>query len=648
MKLLIVLLCIVTSALADPLQTRPPWEVELVAAAPDIVHPSVVCTAPDGRIFVAEDPMDIREDTPPDALKGRIICFHPDGKRTVFAEGLHAVFGMQYLEGNLYVLHNPRLTVFRDATGVGHDILTHTLAEPWALGWNDHIPANFKLGMDGWFYLAVGDKGLHGCTGSDGRKVDLNGGGIVRFRPDGSGLEIFASGVRNILDVALDAEDEFFTYDNTDEHHWMGRLTHMVEAGFYGYPHDFIPRRPYTLWMMHDFGAGAACGTLANTDDALPPAFAGNLFLSDFGKRQVTRVRVEREGATFRMAQAEELFLNPPDDFRPVGLCWSADGRSILICDWQHRDGKENVSVGRLWKLTWRGDSNAAPRPAWWIPLAMGQTAEVKSADLIAALVHPARSVRLSAQRALAALGDNETHAGLIQLLNDNTKPAVARMHALWSLDMLDEAAGSRASVLALAEGNDAALASQALRQLSQRRVTAAAPVAMRALASNSPAVRLQAATLLGRLANESASEPLLAVLDGELDGVVRYALHTALRRIAEARPVVVNQIAAGLSSSSARLREGCELALREFYSERLVSLLGVLSTSEDAVTAEAALRLLAPLSLRAPNRPFQWWAYHPASTPAPPRTERWAGSDRVLSAIRDVVGDPRPALREK
>jgi glucose/arabinose dehydrogenase len=248
------------SAAAGVPATAAGWSIELVAQAPDVSHPSVVCAAPDGRVFVAEDPMDIREDVAPHARAGRIWCLHPDGQRTLFADDLHAVFGLQYLEGQVYVLHNPQLTVFRDEAGVGRDrrdLLTHTLSEPWGMGWNDHIPANFKLGMDGWFYLAVGDKGLEGCTGTDGRQVTLPGGGIVRFRPDGSGLEIFATGVRNILDVAMNSEEEFFTYDNTDEHQWMGRLTHMVEAGNYGYPHDFIPRRPYTLWMMHDFGAGA-------------------------------------------------------------------------------------------------------------------------------------------------------------------------------------------------------------------------------------------------------------------------------------------------------------------------------------------------------------------------------------------------------
>ena len=644
--------CPFTSA-AEP-TPRAGWKVELVAQAPDIVHPSVVTTAPDGRVFVAEDPMDIRIDTPADSTNGRIWCLHPDGRRTLFADKLHAVYGMQYLEGSLYVLHNPSLTVFRDDEGVGkepRDILTHTLPEPWVGGWNDHIPANFKLGMDGYFYLAVGDKGLDGCTGTDGRKLSLRQGGVVRFRPDGSGLEIFSTGVRNIMDVAINAEDEMFTYDNTDEKQWMGRLTHMVEAGFYGYPQDFIPRRPYTLWMMHDFGAGAACGTLCNTDDALPPEMAGHLFLADFGKRQVTRVKVERDGAGYRMAGSEELFPNPPEDFRPVGIGWSADGRSIFICDWQHRDDKANVSVGRLWKLTWTGESKATARPLWWSALASGEKKNVPVAELLTALDHPARSVRLTAQRALAARAsehDGQSIAvSLEDFLKDHAHAKPARIHALWARDAIDEAARSRALVLDLAGGKEPALAAQALRQLNQRRVAAAASVATGALRHEAAIVRLQAATLLGRVAAEETAAPLLAALAEEQDGVVRYALFTALRRVAEAQPGVVVMLSDGLAAPSQQAREGCEFALHDFYAEPLVARLALLVAAPDSPAAGAALRLLGPLARKARARGSEYWGIHPADAPPPARTEDWAGTGAVLAALRSALNQPAATLRE-
>ncbi len=106
--LLVLALTSLNAWAADIPRTLPNWRLELVAAAPAVKHPSVVCAAPDGRVFVAEDPMDITAAA--DATFGRILCLHPDGHWTVFATNLHAVFGLQYLEGKLYVLHNPKFS----------------------------------------------------------------------------------------------------------------------------------------------------------------------------------------------------------------------------------------------------------------------------------------------------------------------------------------------------------------------------------------------------------------------------------------------------------------------------------------------------------------------------------------------------------
>jgi hypothetical protein len=354
---------------------------------------------------------------------------------------------MQYLEGRLYVLHNPKFSVFEDHDGVGTnrvELIESTNPNPWALDWNDHVPANFRLAMDGFFYIAVGDKGIYGAVGRDGKRIDLHGGGILRMRPDGTELEVFCTGVRNILDVAINAEDDIFTYDNTDEMRWMGRLTHMVEGGFYGYPYDFIPRRPYTLWMMADYGGGAATGTLCYNEDALPLGYHGNLWLADFGKRQILRVHVQRDGATYRAVSREDVFSKVPDDFYPVGIAWGADAKSIYICDWQHRDTKENVVAGRLWKMTFRGLSEPQARPHWYLPLAMGRSTNVSIDQLITGLSHKSHAVRLTAQRALARHG-NEATPKLREMLSLPRISVQAKCHAVWALDGVPEEIGNLA-----------------------------------------------------------------------------------------------------------------------------------------------------------------------------------------------------------
>jgi putative membrane-bound dehydrogenase-like protein len=629
------------------------WRLELISEAPVIRHPSVVCSAPDGRIFVAEDPMDIR--VPADATHGRILCFRPNGEHTVFATNLYAVFGMQYLEGKLYALHNPKFSVFTDADGKAidrFDLIESTHPKPWALDWNDHVPANFKLAMDGYFYVAVGDKGIYGAVGRDGQRVDLHGGGILRLHPDGTGLEVYCTGVRNILDVALNAEDEIFTYDNTDEHDWMGRLTHMVEAGFYGYPFDFVPRRPYTLWMMADFGAGAATGTFAYTEDALPAEYQNNLFLADFGKRQILRVRIEREGATYRVVKKEDMFRDPPEDFRPVGIALSADGASIYICDWAHRDTKEDVQVGRLWKMTYTGENHATAKPSWYVPLASGRKVDgangsVSVAELIGGLSHGSKNVRLAAQRELVRRlrqSDAATILSGLRTVATNAAAApYARWHALWALD----AAEDPSALITSAGDPDPTVRRQALRILATSGSSAAQSTLQKGLADSSAPVRFAAATGLGSCGSSPDVALLLAKLD-EPDPFSAYAIFTALNRIGRKHPFAWASIVDRLDDGNERVRERVGFALRNTYDTNLVSALErmVRDTSRAPVAREAALRALIDLHHQPAPWKGEWWAYHPALQAPPKKNTSWSGTKLITELLRQILSDRATSMR--
>ena len=114
------------------------------------------------------------------------------------------------------------------------------------------------------------------------------------------------------------------------------------------------------------------------------------------------------------------------------------------MCDWQHRDTKENVDAGRLWRVTWTGAGAAPSRPAWWQPIAVGEKSEASLASLLDGLAHPAMSVRMTAQRALAARSDDATRVALRTILTSEKAAPAARMHALWALDASDAGVSAR------------------------------------------------------------------------------------------------------------------------------------------------------------------------------------------------------------
>jgi putative membrane-bound dehydrogenase-like protein len=644
--------------LLTPLPTpAPDWKVESLAQPPQLIHPSVVCAAPDGRIFVAQDPIDMGQ--PSDATADSILVIHLDGKITKFAEGLHAVFGLYYLDGKLYVHHTPNFTVFTDRDSVGTErtelFTTNPNPNLAGKGFNDHIPSNLRLGMDGWFYMSTGDKGIFGATGADGSHAEIQGGGLIRFRPDGTHLEVYATGTRNHLDFAINSEDEIFTYDNTDDGNgWWTRVTHMVDGGFYGYPFDYKPQRPYTLWMMADYGGGSPTGAIAYNEDALPAEYRGNLFLCEWGRKQLLRLRVSRDGATYKIDErvqtdGRDFLTEGTKPFRPVGIALAPDGLSFYIADWNYGGWKSKTIAGRLLKVTYTGPSLAAPKPAWWVPAASGRPFTATTAELVAALGHPAQNVRLVAQRRLAERGAAVVPA-LKTLLADTTAPAHARWHAIWTLDAIDAGASARTEILQLAaEEPDVTVRAQAIRQLGTRRVATAVPALIAALTAPEALIRFRAATALGRIGQPAAVAALSSAL-GEKDLFARYAAFTALRKIGTAVPAAWSAIAAGLGSGNPAIREGTRFALREIYAEQNVNALAdfVATPTADPEARAAALTFLADLHRKPLPWDGKWWGTQPVLREAPaPHTQNWAGTPRVLAAITAGLGDaPLPVRR--
>ncbi len=85
------------------------------------------------------------------------------------------------------------------------------------------------MGLDGYLYVAVGDFGFMQAEGTDGRRLQLRGGGVVRLKPDGSDLQLYSIGTRNILEVAISPTLELFARDNTnDGGGWNVRFHHFT------------------------------------------------------------------------------------------------------------------------------------------------------------------------------------------------------------------------------------------------------------------------------------------------------------------------------------------------------------------------------------------------------------------------------------
>jgi putative heme-binding domain-containing protein len=657
--LLLLFVCAALAGEAEPPMIRcaPGWRAEIVAQAPAISAPSVVCCSPDGRIFVGQDLMDMG--SPTDKPGDRILCIYPDGKITVFATNLYAVFGLLYMDGKVYVHHSPKFSVFDDDNGVGvnrKDLIARDNPHPWLPSFNDHIPSGFRLAMDGYFYISTGDKGIYGAMGKDGRQIEMRGG-IYRMRPDGTGLEVYCTGTRNHLDIAVNSEDEMFTYDNTDDGAgWWTRLTHMVDGGYYGYPYDYKPRQPYTLWMMTDWDGqtGAPTGACCYDEDALPPDYQGNLFLCDWSDAAVLRVKVNRKGGTYEMesrVQDQNLDFVTRGGFdirfRPVGICVTPDGMGFYLTDWGLPGWKNGQVLGRLFKVTYAGKSLAAPKPDWYIPAATGQKFEASTVELIQALSHPAESVRLVAQRRLAERG-REGEEQLASLLADQAAASHARWSAIWTLDAIDGGQEEHKAILSALQDKDATVHAQAAREQGTRQAKDAAGPLIAMLDSTNDMLCFRAATALGRIGDRAAVEPLKEAL-AQMDLFARYAAFKALNRIGLADAAAWPQIVDGFANLKPEIREGVLFATRETYDPDLVKALAAFLSRQNIPTESRTnvLNLLSSLYQKPPPWNGEWWNAMPVNGPPPAKSLDWEGTPVVAAAMCEALPDGQPAVRQ-
>src|SRR5215831_735080 len=298
-----------------PLKVPPGFKATLFACDPLIEYPSVIAAGPrPGSLFVAVDYMtglgtdivrrsEIRliEDTDGDGYAD---------KSTVYAKGFNSIQGLAYHDGTVYVMHAPFLTALRDTKGKGEaderkDLLTGLGLTPEENPVRLHCANGVVVGHDGWLYLALGD---HGCDVKrpEGDRLVLESGGILRCRPDGHDLHVFATGLRNIYDIALDEELNVFVRDNeNDGGDYLIRVDHSFFGADHGYPYLYYERPAEALPSLAILGRGSSAGGLCYLETGFPPEYRGDLFFCEWG-RSVVRCRPARSGSGFApLAQVE-------------------------------------------------------------------------------------------------------------------------------------------------------------------------------------------------------------------------------------------------------------------------------------------------------------------------------------------------------
>lgn len=413
-----------------PLKVPAGFKATLFACDPLIEYLSVIAMGPrPGTVFVAHDYMtglgieivrrdEIRvvEDTDGDGYAD---------KSTVFAKGFNSIQGLAFDNGAVYVMHAPHLTVLRDLDGDGvaderRDLLSGIGLPPEENPQRLHCANGVVPAHDGWLYLAIGD---HGCDVSrpEGDRLVLHGGGILRCRPDGRDLHVFASGLRNIYDVALDDELNVFVRDNeNDGGSYKIRVCHSFFGADHGYPYKYLEHPAEALPPLADLGLGSSAGGVCYLEQGFPEEYRGNLFFCEWSHAVVRYARIPN-GSGFAPMKEIEFAAGAPNDpygFKPTDVIVDRDG-SLLVSDWG--DGQRPLrGRGRIYRISY--ESQSLP-PTEKSPSSLD--------DWIAQLDAPSHCRRVEAQAAIERRGATGLEKLRRALRNGKIGP-LGRMHAVW------------------------------------------------------------------------------------------------------------------------------------------------------------------------------------------------------------------------
>lgn len=353
----------------------PGFEVSLFADNLD--NPRQAYVLPNKDILVVEATREWpgRADRP-EKSANRITLFRDtngDGRpdvREIFLTGLNMPHGMLLVGDWFYVGNTDGVIRYRYRTGQtkidgkGEKILD--------LPAGGHYTRNLTADPSGKkIYVAVGS--ASNVDEENSWEKDQRRAGILEINPDGSGIKIFAKGLRNAVGMDWEPESKVL-WTVVNERDLLGDdlvpdfLTSVKENGFYGWPYSYFgqnedPRkkgqRPDLVAkaIKPDYGLGAhtaALGLAFYKGTSLPQRYRGGAFIGMHGSWNRSKM-VGYKVAFIPFANGKPAgpmediltgFIADESKFeahgRPVGVTVTPDG-SLLVAD---------DSGGKVWRVS--------------------------------------------------------------------------------------------------------------------------------------------------------------------------------------------------------------------------------------------------------------------------------------------------------
>src|SRR5688572_18416221 len=417
------------------------FEIQLVAAEPDVNKPINIAVDARGRVWVSstvEYPWPAKPQTgkPRDSIK--VIDVDPASGRatrvTTFADGCNIPAGVYPYKDGCIAFAIPNIYHFRDTDGDGDADRRDVLYGPFDTTRDTHGMTNsFVRGHDGFLYATHGFNNQSKVAAKDGSKLEMNSGHIYRMALDGSHLDLVTHGPVNPFGLCFDSGGNLYVADCHTKP--IQQVLRGAWFEHFGRPHDGLRFAPRMMGHLH--GSTGIAGVVVFDDDRWPAEFRGNLICGNPVTSRVNRDSLTFTGSTPAAKELPDFVETSDLWFRPVCFAFSPDG-SLYVGDFYNRIiGHYEVPLnhpgrdrqrGRIWRVVPKGlKGQAAP-----------DLTKASAEELVKALDHSNIAARMLAMDQLSDRVGKAGVAAVRKALRGDS--ARARANALWVLFRLGEA----------------------------------------------------------------------------------------------------------------------------------------------------------------------------------------------------------------
>ena len=358
---------------------RPGFEIQLVAAEPDIQKPMNLNFDARGRLWVThsiEYPFAAAD--PEQARDGLTILdgIGADGRATTvtrFADKLNIPIGVLPLPNGheAIVWSIPNIWKLTDSDGDGTADKREVLYGPFDFV-DTHGDQNaFRLGNDGWIYACHGFRNSSRIKlrGTGPVVLEMQSGNTYRFKSDGSAIEQISWGQVNPFGSCIDARGDMFTADCHSK-----PITMILRGGYYdsfGKRDNGLGYAPITT--SNDHGSTGIAGVVAYAGNQFPADYTGSMFVGNVVTNIIHRDTIDWRGSSPWVEKVEDFVMCDDWWFHPVDLQLGPDGALYVSDFYNSIIGHYEVDLkhprrdrlrGRIWRIVYTGMDQKTPVPA--------------------------------------------------------------------------------------------------------------------------------------------------------------------------------------------------------------------------------------------------------------------------------------------